>query len=51
MIDLQLLDDFLTQHQRAFDRKKGLWNMFIQKAEEAKKDKIDSLKEQKPSEK
>lgn len=50
MIDLQLLDDFLTSHQRAFDQKKSLWHTFIQKANDAKKDKLESLKELKPTE-
>lgn len=46
LIDMQLLDDFLTQHQRSFDQKKALWNMFIQKAKDEQKEKLDQLKEQ-----
>jgi hypothetical protein len=42
---MQLLDDFLTQHQRSFDQKKALWNMFIQKAKDEQKEKLDQLKE------
>ena len=29
MIELSMLDDFLTQHQRSFEQKKALWNLFI----------------------
>lgn len=29
LVDLQILDDFLVAHQRAFDQKKALWHMFI----------------------
>ena len=29
LVEIQILDDFLTAHQRAFDQKKALWHMFI----------------------
>ena len=29
LVEIQLLDDFLVSHQRAFDRKKAMWNQFI----------------------
>lgn len=34
LVEIQLLDDFLVGFQRNFDRKKAIWNMFIQKAKE-----------------
>ena len=43
------MDDFLTQHQRKFNEKKALWNLFIQSARDAIKNKLEALKEQKPS--
>jgi len=29
LVELQLLDDFLTQHERSFEQKKALWRFFI----------------------
>jgi hypothetical protein len=29
-----MLDDFLTMHQRKFDEKRALWQLFIQRAKE-----------------
>ena len=45
LVEIQLLDDFLVQHQRAFDEKKALWKNFISRAKEEARDKLESLKE------
>jgi hypothetical protein len=45
MVEIQLLDNFLTTHQRKFDEKKAYWNMFIQRAKEENREKLESLKE------
>lgn len=34
LVELQLLDDFLTQHERSFEQKKALWRFFIQSAKD-----------------
>ena len=49
LVEIQLLDDFLVSHQRSFEQKKNLWQSFIQRAKDDIRDKVDSLKEQKPS--
>ena len=49
LVEIQLLDDFLVNHQRTFDQKRNLWLSFIQRAKDDIRDKLDSLKEQKPS--
>ena len=41
----------MVSHQRAFDEKKALWNRFIQLAKDEQRDKLESLREQKPTEK
>lgn len=51
LVEIQLLDDFLTQHERSFEQKKDLLRFFIQSAKDQCKDKIESLREQKPTEK
>ena len=51
LVEIQLLDDFLVSHQRSFDHKKSLWLGFIQRAKDDCREKLDSLKEQKPTEK
>lgn len=51
LVEIQLLDDFLVGFQRSFDQKKAIWNLFIQKAKEEQREKLESLKEQKPTDK
>lgn len=45
MVEIQLLDDFLTTHQRKFEQKKLLWNTFIQRAKEEIREKLETLRE------
>lgn len=46
---MQLLDDFLTRHQINFEQKKSLWKNFIDRAKEECRDKLDSLRDNKPT--
>ena len=49
LADMQLLDDFLTSHQRNFEHKKSLWRSFIDRAKEECRDKLESLRDNKPT--
>ena len=49
LVDMQLLDDFLTRHQINFEQKKSLWKNFIDRAKEECRDKLDSLRDNKPT--
>ena len=51
LVEISLLDDFLAQHEQAFDAKKELWQRFIQKSKEAIRNKLEEMKDQKPGEK
>ena len=46
---MTLLDDFLARHQRNFEHKKSLWKNFIERAKEECREKIDSLRDNKPT--
>lgn len=46
LVEIQLLDDFLIQHQRSFDHKRSIWRFFIHTAKEECRKKIETLRGQ-----